>query len=218
MNIDERLALYEKYYFHEVARKDLILSRLNFSVTLGIAISSLLIYLIKESMPFPHSLYTYVFWVLSGLATVGVLFFLIFLGMLLLPLNDETMQDADDIEGHFQELCQYYEGYPDIPNQSDMNLKDGLLKSYSKCATIYARNNHLRSERFYRMNIATAVVIVFTLLAMIPFQIQSLTKEPQLMSNNRPPPPSMPPTKSTKSDGSRPQPQTTNIPPPSTQK
>jgi hypothetical protein len=155
---------------------------------------------------------------LSGIASIGILSFLIFIGMLLIPLEDEIMQDAADIEQHFKELCLYYLIYPEIPNQSTIDLKNGLLESYSKCATIYAKNNHVRSERFYRSNVATAVAIIFTIFSMIPFQLQSLTKETQPMSATRPPPPSMPPTKSTKGDGSRPQPQTTNTPPPSTHK
>ena len=202
--LDQRLELYEKLYLHEISRKEMLLSRLNFSITLGIAVISLTIYLIKESLNFDISITSIIFWILSAISITSIFSLLFFLWAFVIPFNDEIIPDSDDLEKYHTQLIEYYESSNYIPYETEVRFKKELLERYSKCATIYARNNLKRSHRFYQMNCATACAIVFMLFSIIPFQLSATTKDSQQMSQQRPPPPTMPPAKSTKGDNGRP--------------
>lgn len=127
-SLDQRLELYEKLYLHEISRKEMLLSRLNFSITLGIAVISLTTYLIKESLNFDISITSIAFWILSAISITSIFSLLFFLWAFVIPFNDEIIPDSDELEKHYTQLKKYYELYNDIPNETEFLFKKELLE------------------------------------------------------------------------------------------
>jgi hypothetical protein len=202
MHQDDRTALYEKLYFHELERREKISARLALPFAAILATVGLLSFMLNaEGRPFNHPLFWLAFAASSAALFAGAWFFrLAWFGH-----DDKLLSTADEIEKYHAKLVAIYSPYPEADQLVKKYFGDFLFDYYKRDSSANAVNNDRRAYDIYRANVALTMAILLAFITAIPFYAYRTSPGAIAMTEEKPlppppPPPPPPPERSVKGD------------------
>lgn len=164
---------YEKIYFHELARKEQIFSRLSIPLATIIAIAGFYSVIIggdRAALTLGAKI-----WFLTIL---GVSVFALFIGIYffidaLLGRIDKNLAAPNTIEEYRLDLIDYYHDEPDAEQKVAEALLTYYYENYMNCATICTFNNDRKSSSQYYCNIS---LIISAAIAVIAYAVITIPK------------------------------------------
>jgi hypothetical protein len=147
MDDSKALALYEKYYFHELESLEKLTPRLQLSLTMLSALIGVVIYIVArinfsaEPSVFVRVVFTVTFVLGCVLLVVAAISFL----MALWGHTYECLPTAIDVEKYRAELIDTYKAFSDGAETAADYFQKFLLRYYAECA---AHNADLNAKRY----------------------------------------------------------------------
>lgn len=164
---------YEKIYFHELARKEQIFSRLSIPLATIIAIAGFYSAIItgdRATLTLGAKI-----WFLTIIAVsifvlaVGIYFFI----DALLGKIDENLPAPNTIEKYRLDLIEYYSDEEDSEAKVSEKMHTYYYENYMNCATICTLNNDRKSSSLYYCNI---FLILAAGIAVIAYAVITIPK------------------------------------------
>lgn len=173
MNLQKMFEYYEKIYFHELARKEQIFSRLNIPLATIIAIAGFYSVIIggdRATLGYsPKFLFFFFLTVSVGFLGAGVYFFV----DALLGKIDQNMPEPNIIEQYRVDLLAYYSDESIPEDRVAIEMLKYYYEKYMLCATICTNNNDRRTSSLYYCNIA---LISSALIAAVAYAVITIPK------------------------------------------
>ena len=166
MQKSERVELYEKFYFHELDRRDKIASRLSTPLGALIGTAGILAFLLNSSPQFKDHSVQAIFWLAIASATITLLIGGWYFRKAWFGHADRHVATAADIDAYHVQLETQYK---DEPGQIEDDFSQFLLDTYRRSATTNAQNNDKRSIALYRAGCWLTSAIILALLSTIPY-------------------------------------------------
>lgn len=171
MNEGELFSYYEKIYFHEQSRKELIFSRLSIPLAVMVAIAGFYAVIIAgdyKKLPLGEQIW---FWVILVLSLVALISGAVFFVNALLGRMDQVAATPNELEAWRQNLLKYYEDEPDGENIAGLQVRRALYVDFMNCGSIMSLNNDAKVVSLYRCNIS---LIASTALAGVAFAVEKI--------------------------------------------
>lgn len=207
MTREERAAIYEKLYFHELERREKINARLAVPLAATLAVAGLLSFMLNAADQ-PHGLvavwlFRCLFVASAAALTCGAWFF----RKAWFGHTDKLLPTADAIEAYHQQLEATYKEFDDSAALVEKHFRDFLFDYYKRDSSANAVNNDQRSYNLYRANAALTISALLALAAAAPFYWARTPAVPDLEESHAmhdpkapPPPPPPPPERLVKGD------------------
>lgn len=174
MDDKSRFALYEKLYFHELERKEKLLSRLSLPLAAIAGLLSFFGYLLNKAPAASDSLSGVFFWILYDCAFVTFTLALWhFKKTWVRGGYDYVLPVLKQIDEHLESDLKPYFG--DDQEGLDKHFGKVIYDYYVTGATINATNNDERSKEMDQLSKYVAFSTALALMSFIPFYIANQT-------------------------------------------
>lgn len=173
MTLDKLFEYYEKIYFHELARKEQIFSRLSIPLATIIAIAGFYSVIIsgdRATLTLGAKIWFLTILAVSIAVLGGGIYFFI---DALLGKTDENLPAPNTIEKYRLDLLDYYRDEVDIDDKVASDLRKYYYENYMNCATICTINNDRKSSSLYYCNL---LLIISAGIAVIAYAVITLPK------------------------------------------
>jgi len=208
MDREQRVALYEKLYFHELERREKISARLTLPFGAIIAVVGLLSFMLNADGHLPtHPL----FWLAFSCTCLALLLGSWFFRLAWFGHDDKLLPTANDIETYHSKLVSTYAPYANCDTLVKKYFDDFIFDYYKRDSSANAINNDRRSYDIYRANVALVIAVLLAFATAVPFYVYRTPTGATTMTDSAhpsppPPPPPPPPERSVKGDVPRPPP------------
>lgn len=169
MDINNRFALYEKLYFHELDRREKISARLALPFAVLVATSGLLSFLLNAGAKPEHGSYATFFWALFFAACMALAAGAWFFRKAWFGHTDKLLPTASAIEGYYEELLKTYDEYERVDELVSNAFQNFLFTHYAQFSSENAINNDERSYNIYRATVSLTISVLLAFAASIPF-------------------------------------------------
>lgn len=166
-------AHYEKIYFHELARKEQIFSRLSIPLATIIAIAGFYSVILGGDRAVLTLGAKIWFLTILGLSVVTLAIGVYFFIDALLGKTDENLAAPNTIEKYRLDLIDYYLNEPNWEEKVAQDLRVYYYENYMNCATICTINNDRKSSSLYYCNVA---LIISAGIAVIAYAVITIPK------------------------------------------
>lgn len=202
MDREQRAALYEKLYFHELERREKISARLTLPFGAMLATIGLLSFMLNAEV---RPLGQHFFWLLFSAACVALLIGAFFFRLAWFGHSDKLLPTASNIEAYHTELKAIYAPYPNADELVARHFGDFIFDYLKRDSSANAVNNDRRSYNIYRANVALTVAVLLAFVTAVPFYAYRTSSGATVMTDSKPlppppPPPPPPPERSVKGD------------------
>lgn len=173
MTLDKLFEHYEKIYFHELARKEQIFSRLSIPLATIIAIAGFYSVIIsgdRATLTLGAKIWFLTILAISIVVLGGGIHFFI---DALLGKMDENLPAPNTIEKYRLDLLDYYRDEADTDDKVASDLRKYYYENYMNCATICTINNDRKSSSLYYCNL---LLIISAGIAVIAYAVITLPK------------------------------------------
>lgn len=172
MKEEERFDFYEKLYFHELDRKEKLISRLNMPMVMLVGLLSFFGYMLNKAPSAQDGWHGVFFWTLYDCAFICLLvsswFFKAAWGR---GSYDYVLPVLDVLEKYRVTLCSYYLGEPDAEKLCDTQYKEVIEQYYIKGGTTNAQNNDIRTNDLNQLSKFVLLSFVLSMLSFVPFYL-----------------------------------------------
>jgi len=173
LNTEKLFEYYEKTYFHELARKEQIFSRLSIPLATIIAITGFYSVIIsgdRAALTLGAKIWFLAILALSAvILAIGIYFFI----DALLGKVDKNMPEPNIIEKYRLDLLDYYHDEADAQEITAQKIREYFYENYMSCATICTINNDRKSSSLYFCNVA---LISAALIAVVAYAVITIPK------------------------------------------
>ncbi|MCB2381277.1 hypothetical protein KV201_03680 [Shewanella sp. SR1] len=170
MNIEQRIALYEKLYQEEVNRGELLNARLNVPLTVFVALIGLLSF-IFQNIPDAQGFEIIIFRIFWGLSCLALFVAFRFFCLAWYGHKNKFFPTAEVIDGHYLTLRKLYFTYPNAKKLTEESFKKFMLESYREYATTNASNNDSKSEYLSKVTLSLTCAVCLSFITLMPYQL-----------------------------------------------
>lgn len=174
MDKDERLAFYEKLYFHEVGRIERISSRLSMPFAVLISAMAFLAFMLNSINRDDDGQWMSVFWLLFASSSIALALGAYFFKSAWFGHSDKLLPTASAIEEYYSKLVETYAEFEEKDELINKYFNDFLFDYYARFASHNAINNDTRSYNIYRALVSFTTSILLAFMAAIPFYFGGL--------------------------------------------
>lgn len=172
MDERERFALYEKIYFHEMDRKEKLISRLNLPLAMIVAVVSFLSYMLDKA-PTTEDGYAGVFFWSSYFCTivslvVGSWYFWSSWQLRAFDKGLPTLLELEDYRGKAEA---HFSVYGENEDDAETYFKSVILGYYIEGATTNTKNNDKRTGYLASLASYVTLTIVLAVFSFLPFYL-----------------------------------------------
>lgn len=171
MDFDDRLALFERRYWHEIEQREKLEARTRTPMLVLGIVAGILGYLLKstvlqKSFEFHWSLFAFV--CVACIAFIASLFFFV---RALVGYHYQLLPTSDGLESYYQAILKRFQSVSaaQAKNWAKGDFEKYLMSCYVEFASQNTRNNDAKALNLHRCMIGLAVAFTSSSLAFIPF-------------------------------------------------